>query len=122
MSRSGSRERPMGKRPASSWEGTDLDIEGRDCVRINSRGFILAALLLASAGAFAQIKESISVNVVEVPVTVIDGSGNPVRGLTAANFKLLDNGKERAISSFDTIDFGASTSPEIAKTALAKMH
>jgi VWFA-related protein len=89
---------------------------------VNSRGFVLAALLLASAGAFAQVKESISVNVIEVPVTVIDSSGNPVRGLTAANFKLLDNGKERAISSFDTIDFSPSTSTESAKTALAKMN
>lgn len=94
----------------------------------SSRWFRLAALVLASSGALiqnhaqAQIKESISVNVVEVPVTVIDGSGNPVRGLTAANFKLLDNGKERAISSFDTIDFNLASAPEGSKLALARMN
>jgi VWFA-related protein len=71
---------------------------------------IAAVLALAAAGAFAQMKESINVQVVEVPVTVVDGSGNAVRGLTAANFKLVDQGKERAISSVDTIDLGVKQS------------
>src|SRR5918912_11868 len=70
---------------------------------------VLAAALFA-ATAFAQMKESINVNVIEVPVTVVDGSGNPVRGLTAANFKLVDQGKERAITSFDTIDLSMQQS------------
>jgi VWFA-related protein len=83
----------------------------------------LAFLLLASTASFAQLKESISVNIVEVPVTVVDSSGNPVRGLTAANFKLLDNGKERPISSFDTVDFGpTATAAAGPKLALAKMN
>jgi len=62
------------------------------------------AAALVSAAAFAQMKESINVNIVEVPVTVVDGSGNAVRGLTKANFKLFDQGKERAITAFDAID------------------
>jgi len=70
---------------------------------------VLAAALSA-ATAFAQMKESINVNVVEVPVTVVDGSGNAVRGLTAANFKLFDQGKERPITAFDTIDLGVKQS------------
>src|SRR5207244_10810826 len=37
-------------------------------------------------------------------------SGNPIRGLTAANFELLDQGKKREITSFDKIDFGVSES------------
>ena len=53
------------------------------------------------------MQESITVNVVEVPVTVVDSSGNPVRGLTAANFKLFDAGKEVAVNSVDTIDFAS---------------
>src|ERR1043165_2500336 len=64
---------------------------------------VLAAALSA-ATAFAQMKESINVNIVEVPVTVVDGSGNAMRGLTKANFKLFDQGKERAITAFDAID------------------
>jgi VWFA-related protein len=85
----------------------------------SSRWFQLAALLLASSGALAQVKESISVNVVEVPVTVVDNARNPIRGLTVANFKLFDNGKERAISAFDTIDFSPASS---SKMALAQMN
>src|SRR2546430_11309696 len=49
-------------------------------------------------------------SVVEVPVTVVDSSGNPVRGLTAENFELIDNGTKRQISSFDKIDFASTES------------
>lgn len=91
---------------------------------MKNRSIQLAALVLACGATFthAQVKESISVNVVEVPVTVVDNSGNPVRGLTAANFKLLDNGKERAIAAFDTIDFNVATAPEGSKLALSRMN
>ena len=91
---------------------------------MKNRSIQLAALVLVCSATFtrAQVKESISVNVVEVPVTVVDNSGNPVRGLTAANFKLLDNGKERAIAAFDTIDFNVATAPEGSKLALSRMN
>jgi VWFA-related protein len=59
---------------------------------------------------FAQVRETVTVSVVEVPVTVVDRAGNPVRGLTAANFKILDDGKERAIASFDSVDFASAES------------
>ena len=72
-------------------------------MRFRTAAVTFAAALM-SAAAFAQMKESINVNVVEVPVTVVDGSGNAVRGLTKANFKLFDQGKERAIIAFDAID------------------
>src|SRR6202140_4480874 len=69
-----------------------------------------ASLIIAAATVFAQVREMVNVNVVEVPVTVVDSSGNPVRGLTAANFELLDNGTKRAITSFDKIDFASGES------------
>ena len=66
----------------------------------------IALLLLLVAGtASAQVKESITVSYVEVPVTVVDRSGNPIRGLTAANFEVVDEGKKRDLSGFDTVDF-----------------
>ncbi|HEV2719648.1 MAG TPA: hypothetical protein VG323_06490, partial [Thermoanaerobaculia bacterium] len=65
---------------------------------------VMFAAAMCCATAFAQMKESISVNVIEVPVTVVDSGGNAMRGLTKANFKLLDQGKERAITSFETVD------------------
>ena len=72
----------------------------------------IAALLLLVAGvvALAQVRETVNVNIIEVPVTVVDSSGNPVRGLTAANFELYDQGKKRDVTSFDKIDFGVSES------------
>ncbi len=91
-------------------------------MQIHSRWLSIAALLLVSAGVVAQVRESISVNVIEVPVTVVDRDGNPVRGLTQANFKLLDNGKERPIVSFDTIDFSPAMAPPDSKLALTKMN
>jgi VWFA-related protein len=68
------------------------------------------SLIVAAATVFAQVRELVNVNVVEVPVTVVDSSGNPVRGLTAANFELIDNGTKRTITSFDKIDFGSGES------------
>ena len=62
-------------------------------------------LLLVAAAAAAQVRESVTVSLVEVPVNVVDAGGNPVRGLTAANFELYDQGKRQQITSFDTIDF-----------------
>ena len=74
----------------------------------------LAAALACAVTLLAQgLKESIQVNVVEVPVTVIDSNGNPVRGLTAANFELYDNGTKRDITGFDAIDFAALSSTPI---------
>jgi VWFA-related protein len=69
---------------------------------------IVAVLSLLALAAVAQMRETVNVNVIEVPVTVVDSSGNPIRGLTAANFELLDQGKRREITSFDKIDFAAS--------------
>jgi len=73
----------------------------------------LAILLFLTTPLIAQVRENVTVNLVEVPVTVIDRAGNPVRGLTAANFELLDEGKARPIATFDAIDF---TQPQSAQT------
>ncbi|MEA2164241.1 MAG: hypothetical protein QOK37_2368 [Thermoanaerobaculia bacterium] len=76
-------------------------------------GRVALVLLLATSAAFAQVKETIDVHLVEVPVTVVDRSGNPVRGLTAANFELFDRGARKPITHFDAIDFASA---EISKT------
>jgi VWFA-related protein len=70
------------------------------------RAAMLLAVLFAPFIA-AQVRETIRVDLVEVPVMVIDRAGDPVRGLTAANFRLYDAGKEREISGFDMIDLAA---------------
>jgi VWFA-related protein len=65
-----------------------------------------AALLIAAALPLAA-QETVNVRVIEVPVTVTDRGGNPVRGLTAANFQLFDDGKPQTITAFDDIDFAS---------------
>ena len=71
---------------------------------------LIAAVAMCAISAMAQMKETVNVNVIEVPVSVVDSSGNPVRGLTAANFEVYDGGKKQAITSFDKIDFGSAES------------
>ncbi len=68
---------------------------------------LFAVALMCTTSAFAQMRETVNVNVVEVPVSVSDSSGNPVRGLTAANFEIYDNGKKQTITAFDKVDFGS---------------
>jgi VWFA-related protein len=41
---------------------------------------------------------------VEVPVTVIGRDGEPVRGLTAENFDIFDNGSKQVVSGFQVVD------------------
>jgi VWFA-related protein len=75
----------------------------------------LAVIAVAALSAFGQVpalKETINVHLVEVPVTVVDRDGNPVRGLTKANFEVWDQGKRQPMSTFDAIDFA---SPEVMK-------
>ena len=67
----------------------------------------LAVLLFAAVSASAQLNESITVNYVEVPVTVVDRSGNPIRGLTKDNFEIVDEGKKRQLAGFDAVDFAS---------------
>lgn len=68
---------------------------------------VAAGILFVVSAANAQVKENITVSLVEVPVTVADSHGNPVRGLTARNFELMDNGVKRPITTFDVVDFGS---------------
>src|ERR671935_2040465 len=73
---------------------------------------LVSAVFLCATAATAQLRETVHVNFVEVPVTVLDRNGNPVRGLTKDRFEVIDQGKTRAITTFETIDF---TSPESLK-------
>lgn len=81
--------------------------------------YLAITTVVLATSAFAQLKETVNVNVIEVPVSVVDSSGNPVRGLTAANFEVYDGGKKQTITSFDKIDFGST---ETAATAISPLN
>jgi VWFA-related protein len=86
----------------------------RLATRILLRGFLGVAVLATSAvpGLAARsgktqektFEGKARVVAVEVPVNVVDRDGEPVRGLTADDFELLDEGKEQAISGFEVVD------------------
>ena len=71
---------------------------------------VTSTVLLSVSIASGQVRETVNVNYVEVPVTVLTRGGEPVRGLTRDRFEIIDEGKVRPISSFETIDFGSSES------------
>jgi VWFA-related protein len=81
--------------------------------------FGIALLVAARAG--AQTHESITVQVVDVPVYVFS-HGKPIRNLTKDDFELFVNGKRQAIDYFDPIEFApsaAATSTPAEKTVVA---
>jgi hypothetical protein len=87
-------------------------------------GRVAFLLLLATSAASAQVKETIDVHLVEVPVTVIDRAGNPVRGLTPANFELFDQATKRDVGNFEAIDFESETIRSVAAQSVraAQLH
>src|SRR5260370_28862357 len=76
------------------------------------RGELMRAYPLAFASLFicaaiaAQVQASITVSYVEVPVTVVDRSGNAVRGMTKENVESLGEAMTRPIAGFEVAGFG----------------
>ena len=60
-------------------------------------------------------EDSTSIRIIEVPVRVLQ-KGDPVRGLTAANFEVYDNGELRELIGFEVVDAGATWVPEVLPT------
>ncbi len=67
------------------------------------------ALFAVPAAAFGQtpFQDKVTVTYVEVPVTVIARDNTPVRGLTKANFEIVEDGAKRTIESFEAVDFAS---------------
>jgi VWFA-related protein len=77
---------------------------------------LLLPFLLAAVPASAQTKDrpakdqtpsfegTSQVVAVEVPVNVVDKNGDPVRGLTAADFEVFDGNERQPITSFEVVD------------------
>jgi VWFA-related protein len=102
---------------------------GRRPGRIRSRRFALGAGLLAlpllqpqaaaaPPASRPRFEETTEVVSVEVPVNAVDRNGRPVRGLTAADFEVFDEGSRQAINHFEVVDLDALR-PDQAAAALA---
>ena len=81
---------------------------------------VVAFSCLFAASALAQVirsDETVQVTLVEVPVMVTNASGEPVRGLTKANFEIYDLGQKKEITNFDMIDFVAIAGQPAAAAA-----
>src|SRR5436305_6616877 len=73
---------------------------------------LIAAMLLFASTLLGQVSESITVEVIEVPVYVTAADGTPIRGLQKDAFSLFVNGKPRAIDYFEAVDLaGARRAP-----------
>src|SRR5512139_3815201 len=68
--------------------------------------FLAALLVVAFAlptPGFAQVSSPrfrVEASFIKVPVTVSDGKGRPIQDLGPRNFKIFDEGEERAIDNF----------------------
>lgn len=78
----------------------------------------LVVALLAAGPLLAQsFEEQSEVVAVEVPVNVVGRDGEPVRGLTAADFEVFDGGRRQTITHFEVVDLEAlGAAPRAALT------
>jgi VWFA-related protein len=74
----------------------------------------LAFLLLLAATASAQVREQVTVELIEVPTYVMAADGTAVAGLPKSAFRLLVNGKEQPIEYFDELHYPARSSSQAA--------
>ena len=76
---------------------------------MHRRLLILGLLLLSFSLSAQNVRDSVTIEVVDVPVFVTRGS-QPVEGLTRDDFELFVNGKRQPIEYFDVVGDGQSES------------
>jgi VWFA-related protein len=77
-------------------------------------GAAAAAAGAAAAGTGGKaFSETTQVTAIEVPVQVVR-DGEPVRGLTAADFEVFEGRKQQAITGFDVVDLAAPESQRLS--------
>ena len=87
---------------------------------MNRIGRAVFLLLLVLPSAHAQVRETMTVEVVEVPVYITTSDGQPIRGLTRDAFQLFVDGKAQPIEYFDAVDFATTSAATPAQTAQAR--
>src|SRR5690242_8505839 len=95
---------------------------------VNRPGRAWTALLVLAAGlalappAAAQFSETADVVVVEVPVQVIGKDGQPVRGLTAADFEVTEGRKKLPVTGFEVLDLAVEERAASDMPTAARRH
>jgi hypothetical protein len=86
---------------------------------LTSRAWLPAIVVLLAAGLSAQEPPSfrISVNLVQIDVTVKDSHGQPVRDLTAADFEIHLDGKPQPITNFSYVETNAAATGDATISA-----
>jgi VWFA-related protein len=89
---------------------------------MSARGLATVALVASLFGAQSAQPPTFRTraDLVQVDVVVVDKNGQPVRGLTAADFALLDRQKPQAIASFDEVTHARPASAVRAAAPLAR--
>jgi hypothetical protein len=87
------------------------------------RLFVLAAWPLVVTALVAQERRDVptftsNVDLVTVDAIVQDAKGRPVRGLTADDFTLLEDGKPQTIASFEAIDLGDASLAAVRRASV----
>jgi len=77
----------------------------------------VALSFLLSFPVIAQVRESVTVEVIEVPVYVSHADGTPLRGLSREAFELSVNGRAVPVEYFDAVDYGAAPAAAPASEA-----
>ncbi len=106
--------RRLQRRSLLSWSGARCALLALTAlVALPSRG---AAAKTAPAATFGEDSRVVAV---EIPVNVVDRQGQPVRGLSAEDFEVFDEGNRQALSGFEVVDLrqavaapAAAASPE----------
>src|ERR1700720_3496723 len=78
-------------------------------------GLWAAPTAAAKAGALAETTEVVAV---QVPVQVVR-NGEPVRGLTAADFEVYDGRRKQKVTGFEVLDLAGERGPAMAALAPA---
>ena len=83
---------------------------------------VLAAGLALALPAGAQFSETTDVVVIEVPVQVIGKDGQPVRGLTAADFEVSEGRKKLPVTGFEVLDLEVEQRSAAEMPTAARRH
>ena len=120
LARSSKRRSSGGVVTPTTWvrQGTVPDRRRDFCQALSLVALVGLLALLSASPMFAQgpadletFEDRTSVTEVQIPVNVVSRDGQPVRGLTAADFEIIDNGQSQEITNIRVVDL-AEISPD----------